>query len=145
MYFTPDAQPTLLQLTHMVTPSGKEVKIIQNIVAKWEAVGIHFNFDPTGYTIDLIDARHSSKPMACCTDMMKMWLGGRGRKPTSWPTLVKVLRNAEFYVLADEVEQLVPMSIESGGEEEEEGGETVTVEENTLHPTNGVCAVLLQS
>ena len=106
----PDTQPTLLQLTYMVAPSGKEVRIIENIAAKWKELGIHFNFDPSGYTIDLIDVNnigHPSKPMACCTNMMKLWLGGRGRKPASWATLVKVLKNAEFNVLADEVEQLV--------------------------------------
>ena len=103
----PDTQPTLLQLTYMVAPSGKEVRIIKNIAAKWKEVGALFNFDPTGYTIDLIDTHNQSKPMACCTDTMKVWLGGRGRKPISWATLVEVLRNAEFNVLADEVDQLV--------------------------------------
>ena len=107
---SPDTQPTLMQLTYMVAPSGKEVRIIENIAAKWKEVGILFNFDRTGYTIDRIDVHHKghpSKPMACCTDMMKVWLRGRGRQPASWATLVKVLKNAEFYVLADEVEQLV--------------------------------------
>ena len=103
----PDTQPTLMQLVYMVAPSGKRVRIIRNIAAKWEIVGIHFNFDPTGYTIDLINSRNSSKPLLCCTDMMRMWLRGNGRQPATWATLVNVLRNAEFNVLADEMEQLV--------------------------------------
>ena len=106
----PDTQLTLMQLTYMVTPSGKKVRIIENIAAKWKEVGILFNFDPTGYTIDLIDVHnigHPSKPIACCTDMMKVWLGGRGRQPATWATLLEVLKNAEFNVLANEVEQLV--------------------------------------
>ena len=36
------------------------------------------DFDPTGYTIDTIAASNPLKPVACCTDMMKEWLGGRG-------------------------------------------------------------------
>ena len=112
----------------MVAPSGKEVKIIQNIAAKWKAVGIHFNFDPNGNTINLIDARHPLNPEACCTDIVTLWLEGKGRNPATWATLVKVLRNTEFNVLADEVEQLVSMAIESG--------ETVSMEP---HPTTGEC------
>ena len=78
------------------------------------------NFDPTGYTIDTIAASNPLKPVACCTDMMKEWLGGRGRQPATWATLVKILRNAEFIVLADDVEHLVP-SLVVDGEEEGEG------------------------
>ena len=117
----PDTRPTLLQLTHLDTPSGKKVEIITHIAAKWRKVGIHFNFDPTGHTIDLIDERRRSDPEACCTDMMKEWLGGRGRQPTTWATLVEILRNVEFNVLADDVEQLVPSLVREG--EREEGGE----------------------
>ena len=125
MYFSPDTQPTLQQLTYMVTPSGKEVRIIENIAAMWKTVGILFNFDRTGYTIDLIDVHHDiehyighpSKPIACCTNMMKLWLRGRGRKPISWATLVEVLRNTRFNTLANEVE----IAIKGGGEGKKDG------------------------
>ena len=80
------------------------------------------NFDPTGYTINTIAASNPLNPVACCTNMMMEWLGGRGRQPATWATLVKILRNAEFTVLADDVEQLVP-SLVREGEEEGEGGE----------------------
>ena len=103
----PDTQPTLQQLTHMIDNCGKEVQIIQNIAAKWKEVGILFNFDPTGRTNDLINARNSSDPEACCTDMMKVWLEGKGRQPATWATLVEVLRNANFNCLANDMEQLV--------------------------------------
>ena len=121
----PDTQPTLQQLTYMVAPSGTELRIIKNITDKWKEVGILFNFDPTGYTIDLIDVHHDidehhvghpSRHMACCTDMMKLWLRGMGRQPATWATLVEVLRNAEFTLLANEV----AMAIEGGGEGKEE-------------------------
>ena len=47
--------------------------------------------------------------------MMKEWLGGKGRQPVNWATLVAVLRNAGFSELADRVEQLVP-TLPEGGE-----------------------------
>ena len=77
---TADTRPTLLQLTHLVTPSGKTMEIIKSIAAKWRTVGIHMDFDPTGHTIDLIGANHPLDPEACCTEMMQKWLGGRGRR-----------------------------------------------------------------
>ena len=95
-----DTRPTLLQLTHLVTPSGKTVRIIKSIAAKWKVVGIHLNFDPTGNTIVLIGTHHPLDPEACCTEMMMEWLGGRGRQPANWATLVRVLRDAEFSALA---------------------------------------------
>ena len=66
------------------------------------------DFDPTGYTVNLIGANHPSNNVACCTDMMMEWLGGRGRQPANWATLVRVLKNAGFSALAGGVEQVVP-------------------------------------
>ena len=40
----------------------------------------------------------------------------RGRQPANWATLVRVLRDAEFSVLAGDVEQVVP-TLEEGGRE----------------------------
>ena len=88
---TTDTRPTLLQLTHLVTPSGKTMEIIKSIAAQWRTVGIHMDFDPTGHTIDLIGADHPLNHVACCTEMMQEWLGGRGRQPANWATLVRVL------------------------------------------------------
>ena len=103
----------------MTTSSGKTVEIIKYIAADWhDRVGIHLNFDPTGRTLALIRARHPSDPEACCTDMMKEWLEGRGRQPVNWATLVRVLKDGEFSVLAEDVEQLVV----TGGGSEREGG-----------------------
>ena len=113
-----DTRPTLLQLTHLVTPSGKTVRIIKSIAAQWKTVGIHMDFDPTGHTIDLIGADHPLNHVACCTEMMQKWLGGSGRQqPANWATLVRVLKNAGFSSLAGDVEQLVPtLTVEGGGE-----------------------------
>ena len=112
---TTDTRPTLLQLTHLVTPSGKTMEIIKSIAAQWRTVGIHMDFDPTGHTVNLIGANHPSNHVACCTDMMMEWLGGRGRQPVNWATLVRVLKNAGFSVLAGDVEQLVLTPAEGRG------------------------------
>ena len=114
--YTTDTRPTLLQLTHLVTPSGKTMEIIKSIAAQWRTVGIHMDFDPTGHTIDLIGADHPLNHVACCTEMMQKWLGGRGRQPANWATLVRVLKNAGFSVLAGDVEQVVPTLTEGGRE-----------------------------
>ena len=74
------------------------------------------DFDPTGHTIDLIGADHPLDHVACCTEMMQKWVGGRGRQPANWATLVRVLRDAEFSVLAGGVEQLVLTPAEGGRE-----------------------------
>ena len=78
------------------------------------------DFDPTGHTIDLIGANHPLDPEACCTEMMQKWLGGRGRQPANWATLVRLLKNAGFSVLAGDVEQLVLTPAEREGGKGEE-------------------------
>ena len=81
------------------------------------------NFDHDGHTLDSIKVCHPQDPEECCTDMMKLWLGGRGRQPVNWATLVAVLKNAGFTELAGQVEQLVPTLKDGGGEEEMRGVE----------------------
>ena len=120
----------------MVTPSGKEVEIIRSISAKWMTVGVHFNFDRYGHMISLIDVHYPSDPEACCAEMMEKWVGGKGRQPANWATLVEVLRNAEFITLADEVKQLVPMPTEIEGKEKV--GKTVEkVRDHSIKKTEG--------
>ena len=97
------------------------MRIIESIAAKWKVVGIHLDFDRTGNLLDVIGARHPLDPVACCTEMMMEWLGGRGRQPANWATLVRVLRDAEFSVLAGELERVVPTLAEG---RVEEGGMT---------------------
>ena len=58
--------------------------------------------------------------------MMKTWLNGEGTLPATWANLVKILRNAEFSVLADNVEKLVPSIV--GGDSGITGGEGNDVE-----------------
>ena len=58
--------------------------------------------------------------------MMKTWLNGKGKQPATWANLVKILRNAEFSVLADDVEKLVPSIV--GGDLGISGGEGNDVE-----------------
>ena len=53
--------------------------------------------------------------------MMKTWLNGKGKQPATWANLVKILRNAEFSVLADDVEKLVASIV--GGDLGIGGGE----------------------
>ena len=53
--------------------------------------------------------------------MMKTWLNGKGKQPATWANLVKILRNAEFSVLADDVEKLVASIV--GGDSGMSGGE----------------------
>ena len=104
----------------MVTPCGKIIEIIKYIAADWhDRVGIHLNFDSTGRTLALIRARNRSDPEACCIDMMMEWLEGRGRQPANWATLVNVLKDAEFSVLAEDVEQLL---VTGGGSEGDRPG-----------------------
>ena len=36
--------------------------------------------------------------------ILEKWIGGKGRQPVTWDTLVKSLRDIDLTVLADEIE-----------------------------------------
>ena len=54
------------------------------------------NFDHDGHTLDIIEVCHPQDPEECWTDLMKLWLGGRGKRLANWATLAAVLRNSGF-------------------------------------------------
>ena len=112
-----DKEPTLLQLTLLKSPSGKKLEIIRNIAPDWRQFGIHFDFDTAGHTLGLIASKHRDDPINCCTEMMGMWLKGRGRQPATWATLIDLLKNAEMNSLAQELETMVFELQGEGGSE----------------------------
>ena len=74
---------------------------------QWKQFGYHFNFDDAGDALDLIERNHPLNAVACCTEMMREWLRGRGRQPATWATLIEMLKDAEYNVLAKDLKEAV--------------------------------------
>ena len=60
--------------------------------------------DVTGSRVDSIEVECLGKPEKINTGILQEWLTGKG-KPCTWQTLIMTLRDCEFTVLADQIEE----------------------------------------
>ena len=98
-------RPTFAQLVHMDLHSGRALRILDNIASHWEEIGICLQIDEA--TLRMITAETRGDVMDCCGEMMRQWLQGSGRQPVTWATLIEVLREADFNVLAHDLEMVL--------------------------------------
>ena len=67
----------------------------------YEKFGTFLLEDKKGNKVDSIS---KSKPVDITVEILKQWLNGKGRKPVTWQTLVKCLRDTDLNALAGEME-----------------------------------------
>ena len=97
------AKPTLAQLMKMKTARGERIEIIKCVAPQWKQLGIYLDFDPTGRTLDLIEAKHKfDGPVDCCEATIKHWLKGNGIDAT-WNTVIELLEDIGELELAKQV------------------------------------------
>ena len=103
-----DSSPTLRDLTMLKTESGEKIEIVKSLAPEWKDFGIHLNFDAMGSQLSLIEAQHGkNNPHACCREMMIHWLHGNGEQPTTWRTLLGLLKDGERDYLALQINQFL--------------------------------------
>ena len=98
--------PELHQIDH-IEGNGKVVKVIERVATKWEKVATRLHFDY--HVIDCIkkDNQYYDQTVSCCREMFGKWLGGKGRKPVNWETLITALKEADFSELASELQNII--------------------------------------
>ena len=96
MYFILDQVPTLPELL--------QFKIPQHVGAECKAFGTFLLNDKTGTEVNSIEEEFRGKPKRIITKILEEWLTGKG-KPCTWQILIKTLRDCEFTVLADQIEE----------------------------------------
>ena len=83
------------------------MEVISTTAPEWKQFGLHFSFDDSGRVLDRIAREHQLRPIDCCTQMMGEWLEGRGRQPATWAILIQLLKDAQFDVLAQQLEKMM--------------------------------------
>jgi hypothetical protein len=101
-----DDTPTLKNLSMMKTRGGKEIKIISTVASKWLKLGDQLGFDKYGSKLDAIQTKSRGDPEPCCREMFQYWLKGNGERPCSWHELIKLLKDCDFKVLAEQVKSV---------------------------------------
>ena len=69
---------------------------------------VHFGIcllnDTNGSKVSNMAHKHSNDAERINTEILQEWITGRGRQPVTWETLVEVLRDVKYSVLARDIE-----------------------------------------
>ena len=94
--------PTLPRFINFPTADG-EINLAERIGTDYQNFGILLLEDDHGELTAAAVKKHLLVAEDINKDIFQQWLGGKGRKPVSWDTLVQVLRDMKQHTLAGEV------------------------------------------
>ena len=77
------------------------MRVIKQAAAKWEAVATRLYFE--SHDISRIREDYHQQTVKACRTVFIEWLEGKGRNPTTWNTLIKILEEADLSELAGEL------------------------------------------
>ena len=100
-------QPKLHHLG-LIKDSGKTVKVIEQAAAKWEEVATRLHFE--SHDISCIRKDYHQQTIEACRTVFIEWLQGKGRKPTTWDTVIKALEEADLSELAGDLKVVLHAS-----------------------------------
>ena len=92
------ATPTIRDLMSITVG---QLNIIQSIGTRYYDLGIPLLEDDNGVLVDALTSQHQHNAEAITRAIFQRWITGTGRKPTTWRTLVDVLRQCQLAAQAD--------------------------------------------
>ena len=81
------------------------MRVIEQAAAKWERVATRLHFE--SHDISRLREDYPQQSIKACRTVFMEWLQGRGRKPITWSTVIKALKEADLAELAIDLEGLV--------------------------------------
>ena len=100
------AVPKLHQL-HLLERHGKTVKVINMVAAVWDSVALRLHFDSND--IARIKRDHPQQCIQAAITVFSEWIKGNGRQPSSWHTLIEVLKETRLQSVASDLENIFGM------------------------------------
>ena len=98
-------QPTFpLLIDFPASAGGESLNVLKEIGTHYNMFGVLLLNDKTGATISALEQQHQCRATAINYEILQQWIRGSGKKPVTWETLVKVLRQIELNTLADKIE-----------------------------------------
>ena len=99
--FLPSATPNL---GHLMSIYVGQLNIVQSIGTSYPTLGIPLLEDHNGVLVDALRSEHQHNVEAITRAIFQRWITGTGRKPTTWRTLVDVLRECKLAAQADAID-----------------------------------------
>ena len=97
--FPPSATPSIREL---MSVSVGHLNMIQSVGTRYPTLGIFLLEDDNGVLVEALKEENHHKVEEITRAIFQRWIGGR--KPTTWRTLVGVLRQSQLATQADAIE-----------------------------------------
>ena len=85
-------------------PELRRLKIPEHVATVYKTFGILLLHDKTGSRVNSIKEECLGDTENIVTRILEEWLIGKGN-PCTWQILIKTLRDCDFTVLADQIEE----------------------------------------
>ena len=97
----------MVQLLSFHVYDGSVINIPEEIGTDYDDFGVFILNDETGGAVANIRSAQRGDPELINKEVLKRWLGGRGRVPVTWATLLQVLRLIQKNELANDIEKSI--------------------------------------
>ena len=89
----------------MIKHHERVVKVIDGVAHEWKkfATRLYFGFNE----IKRVEKDCHYQQLDACQQVVGEWLSGRGRRPTSWSTVIEALNEIELGELAKDLETVL--------------------------------------
>ncbi len=93
-------------MVELICFPGKDrtINVPQEISTTYDTFGIALLEDRTGARIKAIALQYMNDATKVNMEVLQQWIGGTGRRPVTWATLVEVLRDTGLNALAQDLE-----------------------------------------
>ena len=92
----------------LIKGNCKTVRVIAQSASKWERVALSLHFE--SHDMSRLSRDYHLRSFEACQTVFTEWLNGKGRKPVTWKTVIKVLKEAELSEVATDLEDVLLIS-----------------------------------
>ena len=90
--------------------NGKVVKVIETVASMWNKIALRLYFNH--HDISRVN-RDNEQSMEAMSAVFTEWLEGKGRKPTTWETLITALKESEYLIIARDLQVIFGVHCDS--------------------------------
>ena len=108
-FYNTDDTPTLAELS-VLHAQEKKIRIIKRMAPFWRDLGFLMDFDESGTELATIHSEHRGDSKGCCQAVFQHWVNGNGVRPCSWHKLIKLIKDCDQKVLAEEIQSVLSPS-----------------------------------
>ena len=104
-FFLAGDRPTLRNLKKFPVKHGKPIDIPVRIGTNYRSFGIFLLEDDYGAIVSAIEGAKNFDSVKINEEILMQWIGGKGKKPFTWGTLITCLQDVELGTLASDIEE----------------------------------------